>query len=284
MTERVAQPFTAEKVFVGSWNAIKRYPEWWGKQTVALYDRFRFPKFTPEEQKVDDKVHTFLKKYQNAIGWTETGLQAILLSLAVRKGYRWLRDRRALGAAESALAAIPHARLPGDALNGLSGAAAEAASAEWQRVFADIAGGRDAVPALLVRNMMKMSTFGVPLPDHFDPKSSELAPLQVMIVAGEALRPHVREIPVELGRLVVEASESLATRSFTEDQAMTLVRALSNTYLDAGAMNVWRDKLGALTSDFATNWRMFNFFGLPELVDAIVKRLPHPREFYSHLL
>lgn len=72
-----------EQLFVGAFNAVKKYPEWWGKQTLALYDRLKFPKFTPEEKKITDKTYIFLKKYQKAIGWTETGIQAAILSVCV---------------------------------------------------------------------------------------------------------------------------------------------------------------------------------------------------------
>lgn len=83
-----------EQVLVGSWNAVQKYPEWLGKQTLVLYDRLRFPKLTSEEQKMRDRTHEFLKKYQKTIGWTETGIQAVILGVGVAKGLRYLRERR----------------------------------------------------------------------------------------------------------------------------------------------------------------------------------------------
>lgn len=81
-----------EQMFVGVFNAVKKYPEWWGKQTLAFYDRLKFPKFTPEEKKIADKTHIFLKKHQKTIGWTETGIQTAILTVCVAKGYKRLKE------------------------------------------------------------------------------------------------------------------------------------------------------------------------------------------------
>ena len=82
-----------EQVLVGSWNAIKQIPEKQGKGVVNLYDKLRFPKLTTEEQKVNDKVHVFLKKYQKEIGWGVTGVEAAAVTYGVVKGFQYLKER-----------------------------------------------------------------------------------------------------------------------------------------------------------------------------------------------
>jgi len=85
-------PATKDNVFIGIGHAVSKYPEWWGKQTVVLYDKLKFPKFTSEEKKLTDKIHKFLKNHEKTIGWTETGLQAIIFSVCIVKGYRYLKE------------------------------------------------------------------------------------------------------------------------------------------------------------------------------------------------
>lgn len=85
-----------EKVLVGSWNALKQIPEKQGKGIVNIYDKLRFPKLTTEEQKVNDKVHVFLKKYQKEIGWGVTGVEAVAVTYGVVKGFQYLKERRAI--------------------------------------------------------------------------------------------------------------------------------------------------------------------------------------------
>lgn len=83
-----------EQVLVGSWNALKQIPEKQGKGIVNIYDKLRFPKLTTEEQKVNDKVHVFLKKYQKEIGWGVTGVEAAAVTYGVVKGFQYLKKRR----------------------------------------------------------------------------------------------------------------------------------------------------------------------------------------------
>ena len=85
-----------EQVLVGSWNALKQIPEKQGKGIVNIYDKLRFPKLTTEEQKVNDKVHVFLKKYQKEIGWGVTGVEAAAVTYGVVKGFQYLKERRAI--------------------------------------------------------------------------------------------------------------------------------------------------------------------------------------------
>jgi len=86
-----------EQVLVGSWNALKQIPEKQGRGIVNIYDKLRFPKLTTEEQKVNDKVHVFLKKYQKEIGWGVTGVEAAAVTYGVVKGLQYLKNRRARG-------------------------------------------------------------------------------------------------------------------------------------------------------------------------------------------
>lgn len=83
-----------EQILVGSWNALKQIPEKQGKGIVNLYDKLRFPKLTPEEKKVQDKVHVFLKKYQKEIGWGVTGVEAAAVTYGIVKGIQYLKNRR----------------------------------------------------------------------------------------------------------------------------------------------------------------------------------------------
>jgi len=82
-----------EQVLVGSWNALKQIPEKQGRGIVNIYDKLRFPKLTTEEQKVNDKVHVFLKKYQKEIGWGVTGVEAAAVTYGVVKGFQYLKER-----------------------------------------------------------------------------------------------------------------------------------------------------------------------------------------------
>ena len=83
-----------EQVLVGSWNALKKIPEKQGSGVLNIYDKLRFPKLTSEEQKVNDKVHVFLKKYQKEIGWGVTGVEAAAVTYGVVKGLQYLKNRR----------------------------------------------------------------------------------------------------------------------------------------------------------------------------------------------
>lgn len=96
MPEQVKSPPSGsfEKVFTGSWNAIKTPPEWLGKKTVELYDKLRFPKLTPEEKKMQDKLHAMLKKHYKAVGWTETTVAAGVTTYVITKLYRKFRAGR----------------------------------------------------------------------------------------------------------------------------------------------------------------------------------------------
>jgi hypothetical protein len=85
-----------EQVLVGSWNALKQIPEKQGRGVLNIYDKLRFPKPTTEEQKVNDKVHVFLKKYQKEIGWGVTGVEAAAVTYGVVKGFQYLKERRAI--------------------------------------------------------------------------------------------------------------------------------------------------------------------------------------------
>lgn len=85
-----------ETIFTAAFNAAKKPPEWLGKKTVDLYDKLRFPKLTKEEQKVNDKLHVFLKKHYKAVGWVETGIGASLVTLGVVKVYQALRNRKGM--------------------------------------------------------------------------------------------------------------------------------------------------------------------------------------------
>lgn len=83
-----------DQILVGSWDAIKQIPEKQGKGIVNIYDKLRFPKLTTEEQKVNDKVHVFLKKYQKEIGWGLTGVEAAAVTYGVVKGFQYLKRRK----------------------------------------------------------------------------------------------------------------------------------------------------------------------------------------------
>jgi len=80
-----------DQILVGSWNAIKQIPEKQGKGIVNIYDKLRFPKLTTEEQKIKDKIHVFLKKYQKEIGWGVTGVEAAAVTYGVVKGFQYLK-------------------------------------------------------------------------------------------------------------------------------------------------------------------------------------------------
>ena len=83
-----------DQILVGSWNALKQIPEKQGKGIINLYDKLRFSKLTSEEQKVQDKVHVFLKKYQKEIGWGVTGVEAAAVTYGVVKGFQYLKNRK----------------------------------------------------------------------------------------------------------------------------------------------------------------------------------------------
>jgi hypothetical protein len=84
---------TIEKVLVGSWNAVKKVPEKQGEWILHQYDKMKFPKVTPEEKKLADKVHVFLKKHQKAVGWGATATEVAVTTLVIVKGYQLLRRR-----------------------------------------------------------------------------------------------------------------------------------------------------------------------------------------------
>ncbi len=97
-----------EQVLVGSWNALKQIPEKQGKGIVNIYDKLRFPKLATEDQKVHDKVHVFLKKYQKEIGWGVTGVEAAAVTYGVVKGFQYLKERRAIRNASKPVTQVEH--------------------------------------------------------------------------------------------------------------------------------------------------------------------------------
>lgn len=78
-----------KQVFVGAWNAVK--PESQGKIMLQWYDALRFPKLTPEEKKLHDKVHTLLKHNPIPVGWAAISVEAAVVASVVTLGYRALR-------------------------------------------------------------------------------------------------------------------------------------------------------------------------------------------------
>ena len=97
-----------DQILVGSWNALKQIPEKQGKGIVNIYDKLRFPKLTTEEQKLNDKVHVFLKKYQKEIGWGVTGVEAAAVTYGVVKGFQYLKERRAIRNASRSVGRVDH--------------------------------------------------------------------------------------------------------------------------------------------------------------------------------
>jgi len=91
-----------EKIFTGSWNAVKKVPEAQGKGALDLYDKLKFSKLTPEEKKVHDKVHVFLKEHQKAVGWGAFTAEAAAFTFVIVKGYTSMRGRRGQEATRTA--------------------------------------------------------------------------------------------------------------------------------------------------------------------------------------
>lgn len=79
-------------ILVGGFNALKKFPEKQGKGALRLYDYLRFDPKTPEEKKVKDKIHTFLKKHQKEVGLGLSATYLAVISLVAAKGYKKLRN------------------------------------------------------------------------------------------------------------------------------------------------------------------------------------------------
>lgn len=87
----LSKPNKLQQVLVGSWNAIQ--PEHQGKKALEWYDRLKFSTATPEEKKVKDAVHTFLKNNPKLVGWTAVATEAALLA-GVVVGFSKLKRRK----------------------------------------------------------------------------------------------------------------------------------------------------------------------------------------------
>lgn len=88
-----SKPNKLHQVLVGSWNAIQ--PEHQGKKALEWYDKLKFSPATPEEKKVKDTLHRFLKNNPKLVGWTAVATEAALLA-GIVVGIRKIRNRDGL--------------------------------------------------------------------------------------------------------------------------------------------------------------------------------------------
>lgn len=84
-----------DQILVGSWNAIKWLPEQQEKWLYkSVYEKFIYPRLTPDQQKKAKAMEPKIKQYAKAGGWVMTGGEVIVAGVIVKKVYEFIKQKR----------------------------------------------------------------------------------------------------------------------------------------------------------------------------------------------
>ena len=84
-----------DQILVGSWNAIKWLPEKQEKWLFkSVYEKFIYPRLTPEQQKKAKAMEPKIKQYAKVGGWVMTGGEVIVAGVIVKKVYEFIKQKR----------------------------------------------------------------------------------------------------------------------------------------------------------------------------------------------